>query len=146
MKSIRLTPNLTVSPQLERDDFATLAAEGVRLVVNNRPDGEAPRQLPAAEAAGLAAHAGMAYRHIPVAFPAVTGADIDALRAALRSAGGAAHAHCRSGTRSANLWLVGEILDGAMTRGQAISLAASRGLAVKDAMEWLDRQNAVGRS
>ncbi len=142
MKAIRLTETLSVSPQLEHQDFAALAEAGVCLVINNRPDGEAPNQLPAAEAARLAASAGIGYRHIPVAFPAVTRADIDAFCAALRAADGAVHAHCRSGTRSANLWLLGELLEGRMTREDAAAFAAARGIAVRDALAWLDRYEA----
>lgn len=142
MKSVRLAEALTVSPQLEGDDFATLAAEGVRLVVNNRSPGEAPGQLPPAEAACLAATAGIAYCHVPVVFSAVTRADIDAF-AALRAAAEPVHAYCRSGTRSANLWRLGEILDDATTCEQASAFAAPIAIGVKDALAWLQRHHAA---
>ncbi len=143
MQSTRLTAALTVSPQLDGADFAALAADGVRLVINNRPDGEAPQQLAATEGAHLARAQGMKYRHIPVVFPAVTRADIAAFRQAVGTAGGAVHARCRSGTRSANLWLLGEILDGAMTRAEAEAFAAACGIVVRDALAWLDRHASV---
>jgi uncharacterized protein (TIGR01244 family) len=143
MKSIRLAPALTISPQLAPEDFAVLAAEGVCLVINNRPDGEAPGQLSAAEAARHAAAAGIAYRHIPITLSALSHDDILAFRAAVREAGGAVHAHCRSGARSASLWLLGEILDGAMTREEAREIAAGCGLSLQDALAWLDRHEAA---
>lgn len=145
MKSNRLTPALTISPQLAPEDFAVLAANGVCLVINNRPDGEAPAQLSAAEAARHAAAAGLAYRHIPVTLASLSHADILAFRAAVQEAGGVVHAHCRSGARSASLWLLGEILDGAMTREEAREIAAECGLSVQEALAWLDRHEAAGR-
>jgi uncharacterized protein (TIGR01244 family) len=143
MKSTRLAPALTISPQLAPEDFAVLAAEGVCLVINNRPVGVAPGQLSAAEAARHAAAAGIAYRHIPITLPALSHDDILAFRAAVREAGGAVHAHCRSGARSASLWLLGEILDGAMTRDEARAFAAERGMSLQDALAWLDRHEAA---
>ena len=41
-------------------------SKGVRTIVNNRPDGEDPGQLPAAEARQAAEAHGIAYHHIPV--------------------------------------------------------------------------------
>lgn len=144
MKSTRLTPALTISPQLVPEDFAVLAARGVCLVINNRPDGEAPAQLSAAEAARHAAAVGIGYQHIPVTFAALSHADILAFRVAVQEAGGEVHAHCRSGARSASLWLLGEILDGAMSREEARDVAAERGLSLQDALAWLDRHEAAG--
>ena len=139
MRTIPLTDRLSVSAQLEAADFATLAAAGVRRVINNRPDGEAPGQMTAADAAAHAAACGMDYHHIPVAFPAVRADDVDAFRSAVLSAGGLVHAHCRSGTRSANLWFIGEVLAGRMTRGDVSAAGARCGLGVMDALSWLDR-------
>ena len=46
----QLEPDIYVAWQLVESDFADLAARGFRSVVNNRPDGEAPEQLPNARA------------------------------------------------------------------------------------------------
>jgi len=51
---IQLEPDIAVAPQLVEADFAEIAARGFRSVVNNRPDGEAPDQLPNAQAAAAA--------------------------------------------------------------------------------------------
>ena len=64
--SATLTERVMVAPQIAAPDFAALAAAGVRTVINNRPDGEDAGQLASAQAARLAAKAGLAYRHIPV--------------------------------------------------------------------------------
>lgn len=65
LKATPLSKALTVSPQPRAEDFAALARRGVRTVINNRPDGEEPGQLPAAEAAKLAAANGMGSRRFP---------------------------------------------------------------------------------
>ena len=42
-----LAPGVSAAGKLDRDDIEALAAFGVRTIVNNRPDGEDPGQLPA---------------------------------------------------------------------------------------------------
>ena len=85
----------------------------MRTIVNNRPDGEDPGQLPAAEASELAAAHGIAYHHIPITGPSLSSADVDALAAVLANAPQPIVAHCRSGTRSTLLWALVRLRDGA---------------------------------
>jgi len=134
-----LTDALTISPQLATEDFATLAARGVRMMVNNRPDGEESGQLPAAEAARIAAAHGMAYRHIPVTLAALSENDVAQFERALHEADGPVHAHCKTGVRSATLYVLGEVLAGRMTREQAREYGPAHGLDLKAALAWLDR-------
>jgi uncharacterized protein (TIGR01244 family) len=140
MKATQLTDTLTISPQLAPDDFAALAARGVRMVVNNRPDGEEIGQLPAAEATRIAAAHGMAYRHIPVTLAGLSDSDIAQFEQALREADGPVHAHCRTGVRSATLYVLGEVLAGRMTREQAQDYGPAHGLDLKAGLTWLDRR------
>ena len=49
-----LSPGVSVAGRLDRADIDALAAAGVRTIINNRPDGEDPGQLPAAEARRIA--------------------------------------------------------------------------------------------
>ena len=58
----------------------------MRTIINNRPDGEDPGQLPAAEARRLAEAHGIAYHHIPVTAATLSRADVDAFAAVLRTA------------------------------------------------------------
>jgi uncharacterized protein (TIGR01244 family) len=136
----RLTERLTMSPQLEPADFQELASAGVHMVLNNRPDGEAPGQLSAAEAARLATAASIDYRHIPVTFATLQAEDIDRFGRALEESSGPVHAHCRSGIRSANLWMLDQVRRGLMDREQAISWAEAHQLDIRDGLAWLDRQ------
>jgi uncharacterized protein (TIGR01244 family) len=108
-----LAPGLSVAGRLDRADIDALARAGVRTIVNNRPDGEDPGQLPAAEAEQLAAAAGIAYHHIPITAATLTRGDVDAFAATLRDAAQPVVAHCRSGTRSALLWALTRMREGA---------------------------------
>ena len=135
-----LADDLTVSGQLGLDDFEALARHGVRLVINNRPDGEAPGQLTGSEAAGAAARAGLAYRHLPVTFAALRSDDVKRFGAALAEADGPVHAHCASGLRSANLWALDRIGRGIMTRDEATLWADAHQVDLRPGLAWLDRQ------
>ena len=108
-----LAPGLSVAGRLDRADIDALARAGVRTIVNNRPDGEDPGQLPAAEAKQLAAAHGIAYHHIPITAATLGRGDVDAFAATLRDAAQPVVAHCRSGTRSALLWALTRMRDGA---------------------------------
>jgi sulfide:quinone oxidoreductase len=122
-----LTPGLSVAGRLDRADIEALARAGVRTIVNNRPDGEDPGQLTAAEARRLADAHGIAYRHIPITAATLTRADVDAFAATLREAAAPVVAHCRSGTRSALLWALTRMREGADPLG-LIAEAASHGI------------------
>ena len=141
MQAIQLTHTLSISPQLTPDDFASLAARGVHMVINNRPDGEENGQLPAAEAARIAAAHGMDYRHIPVTLAGLSEGDVAQFEQALRDADGPVHAHCRTGARSATLYVLGEVLAGRMTRQQAREYGPAHGLDLKAGLAWLDRRD-----
>jgi uncharacterized protein (TIGR01244 family) len=110
---IPLAPGFSVAGRLDGADIDALARSGVRTIVNNRPDGEDPGQLPAAEANQLAAAHGIAYHHIPITAATLSRADVDAFAATLRDAAEPVVAHCRSGTRSALLWALTRMREGA---------------------------------
>src|SRR5882762_6417790 len=108
-----LGPGFSVSGRLDRSDLEALARAGVRTIINNRPDGEDPGQLPAADARRLAESLGISYHHIPVTAVTLSRADVDAFAAALKSASQPVGAHCRSGTRSTLLWALSRLREGA---------------------------------
>jgi sulfide:quinone oxidoreductase len=122
-----LTPALSVAGRLDRADIDALAAAGVRTIINNRPDGEDPGQLPAAEARRAAAAHGIAYHHIPITAATLSRADVDAFAAVLQDASAPIVAHCRSGTRSALLWALTRMREGANALS-LISEAARHGI------------------
>jgi uncharacterized protein (TIGR01244 family) len=107
-----LAPGVFAAGKLDRNDIAALAEQGVRTIVNNRPDGEDWGQLPAAKASQLAAAHGLAYHHLPITIASLSRADVDAFAAILAEAPAPVVAHCRSGTRSALLWALARLRQG----------------------------------
>jgi uncharacterized protein (TIGR01244 family) len=97
----QLDDKTLVSGQIAPDEVAGLAARGVTIIVNNRPDGEEPGQPRASDIEAAAAQAGIAYRFVPI-IRGIGPADVEAMQDALREAGdGKLFAFCRAGTRSA---------------------------------------------
>jgi uncharacterized protein (TIGR01244 family) len=108
-----LAPGLSVTGRLDAPDIEALADAGVRAIINNRPDGEDRGQLPAAEARRIAEAHGLSYHHIPITAATLSRADVDAFAAVLRDAPAPVVAHCRTGTRSALLWALARLREGA---------------------------------
>jgi sulfide:quinone oxidoreductase len=120
-----LTPGISAAGSLDRDDIEALAQQGVRTIVNNRPDGEDPGQLSAAEAQQIAEAHGIAYHHIPFTMPTLSQAEVEAFAAVLAGQPEPLVAHCRSGTRSALLWALVRLREG--EDPAALVAAAARG-------------------
>lgn len=118
----QLDETMFVAGQVAPEDMPALAARGVRLLINNRPDGEEPGQPQAGAVASAAQEAGIATVHIPVA--QLTAEGIEAMEAALAGADGPVLAFCKSGTRSTYLWALarnrmGEGADSLIAKAQA---------------------------
>ncbi len=110
---------LSVTAQLTAADLPQLANLGVRTIINNRPDGEEPGQMPAREASRIASELGLAYHHLPVTLASLTVADAAAFASLVASSDGPVVAHCRSGARSTNLWVLSRLASGELTTEQA---------------------------
>jgi uncharacterized protein (TIGR01244 family) len=66
MQTRNLAEKLSVSSQLTPPDLTAAAHQGIRSIINNRPDAEASDQPTSAEIEAAAAALGLGYRHIPV--------------------------------------------------------------------------------
>lgn len=122
----RLSDTVLASPQIGLDDIAAAKAEGVTLVINNRPEGEAEDQTPGPEIEAAARAAGLDYRAIPVTHAGLSESQVAAMAEALDSArGGKVLAYCRSGTRSSLLWALAEALQGENPEALAEAAAAA---------------------
>lgn len=99
-----LDEKVMVAPQISLADVAEAKAQGVTLIVNNRPDGEAPDEPQGAEIEAAARAAGLDYIAIPVGQGGFGQPQLDAMVKALEDADGPVLAYCRSGTRSTLLW------------------------------------------
>ncbi len=99
-----LDERVLVAPQIAVADLAQARALGVSIVVNNRPDGEAPDEPQGAEIETAARAAGLDYIAIPVGHGGFSQPQVDAMADVLENADGPVLAYCRSGTRSTLLW------------------------------------------
>lgn len=108
MKPKKLDDGVLVSGQLRAADIDSAAQAGVKMIVNNRPDGEEPDQPTSAELGERAEAQGIAYRHIPVSGGKFDDASIRAMGQALDATEGKALIFCRTGTRSTTLWALSQ--------------------------------------
>ncbi|HEX8640160.1 MAG TPA: TIGR01244 family sulfur transferase [Allosphingosinicella sp.] len=120
-----LDDRVLVAGQIRPGDMAAIAAAGVTLVVNNRPDGEEPGQPPAADIEAAARAAGLDYRFIPIA-GGLQAEAVEATAQALEAADGKSLLFCGSGTRSTYLWALARARRGA-DAGPLLSAAAAAG-------------------
>ncbi len=108
----KINDKISVSPQISLEDVAAAKADGVRLIVNNRPDGEEPAAPQSADIEAAAKAAGIDYIAIPITHSGFSGPQVDAMIAALDGAEGKTLAYCRSGTRSTLLWSLAQAKQG----------------------------------
>lgn len=104
----QLGPHMLASPQITVDDIAEAAGRGVKLVINNRPDGESYDQTPGADIERAARAQGLDYVAIPIDQSGFSDHQIEAMADAVANARGTVLAYCRSGTRSTMLWALAE--------------------------------------
>ncbi|WP_232630588.1 TIGR01244 family sulfur transferase [Methylobacterium sp. Leaf118] len=138
MTRTRIDDKLSVSGQPSLDAIGALGAEGVALLINNRPDGEEPDQPGTAAERAAADAAGVAYLDLPVTGPTITREAVERFHAAVEAAPGPVVAHCRSGTRSLTLWVLGEVLAGRLHRDEIGAFGARHGFDLSGAVRWLD--------
>jgi uncharacterized protein (TIGR01244 family) len=108
----QLDDSTLVGGQIAPDEVSDLKAQGVTMLVNNRPDNEDPDQPISADIEAAARAAGVEYRHIPIRY-GIGPSDVEAMRDAMHAAGdGKMLAFCRAGNRSALAWALARAEDG----------------------------------
>ncbi|HEY7797292.1 MAG TPA: TIGR01244 family sulfur transferase [Hyphomonadaceae bacterium] len=131
----QVTGTFAVAAQLGIEDLAELKAAGIRHLINNRPDEEAPAGSRGADIRTAAEAAGMSYVHAPFVGPPTP----EAIEAAAKASGPTV-AYCRSGTRSITAWALSQAKSGAMGVDAIIEAAGNAGYnlaALKDALRRL---------
>ena len=99
MQLKKVNETFSVSEQLDVADIETLKAEGVSVLICNRPDGEASEQTPYDDIARAAKEAGMEAISLPFRSGELTEDIVDQF-SSLISARERTHAYCRTGNRS----------------------------------------------
>ena len=133
----KVTDQLFASPQIDVDAVAEAQALGIRLIINNRPEGESDDQTPGARIEEAAQQAGIDYIAIPVSHAGFSEAQVKAMVQALEQADGPILAYCRSGTRSTLLWALAEASRGGNPQKIAAN-AANAGYDVSPVRAMID--------
>lgn len=103
-----LTDGYAVSPQINPADIAAIKAAGYRVIVCNRPDGEAPAGETAADVRAAAEAEGLTFIDNPFVPGALDMTLIETQGRAIDTATGPILAYCASGNRSSVLWALSQ--------------------------------------
>lgn len=135
MEIRQLTDGYAVSPQITPEDIATLKAAGFVRIICNRPDGEIPTALQAAQMRKVVEAAGLEFvdNQIP---PGNFTPEIIATQGRALTAGGPVFAYCASGNRSCVVWAMTQA--GKVPAGTLISTAARWGYNLEPYRSRLD--------
>lgn len=110
MRVLEMAPQVFVTGQIFEQDLKVAAKQGVKTVVNNRPDDEALGQPRSADLERAAGELGMRYVYFPVVSGAVTAKEIEEYATLVRDLERPMLIFCRSGARSMQLWQMAERL------------------------------------
>ena len=105
MPIFQLTDTLSVAGQITPEDIPGIAAQGITVVVCNRPDGEVPQQATMDEIEVACNATGLLFVRYPVTAMDFPGPDLEGLGDLFDDPGQSVLAYCRTGTRCANLWV-----------------------------------------
>lgn len=135
-----LDKNLYIAGQILADDIQKAADEGISLIINNRPDNEEPGQLSHTEAEKISQQLGIEYIYLPMAngTPMPEGLVDEFKTLVEQDPNKKVLAHCRSGTRCAIIWSIGQVQSGKTTPDQALQAAAGAGVNISMVKPLLD--------
>jgi sulfide:quinone oxidoreductase len=108
MRVLELAHQVYVSGQLFEHDVRLMAKQGVRSIMNNRPDGESMGQPLSADLAKTAEELGMNFLHLPVNPKAITKQVVEEFAKARDELERPLLIFCRSGARSTTMWELAE--------------------------------------
>jgi uncharacterized protein (TIGR01244 family) len=108
MSITEITPDYSVSPQIEPEDVAEIARLGFRSIMCNRPEGESADQTPVAEIEAEAQRLGLGFAFVPVVSGKIDSQNVEDFRQALDRLEGPVLAYCRSGGRCQNLFVLAQ--------------------------------------
>lgn len=133
----QITQAYAVSPQIDPEDMATLAAAGFTTVIDNRPDAEIPPSHHAHVMQTHAEAAGLAFVVLPVTHDTLNTTTVAAQNEAIAAATGPVLAYCASGTRCTIIWALGQA--GSMPADEIVAAAANAGYDLSGLRPQLDR-------
>lgn len=129
MNAQRISPALSVSGQITIDDLKSIAEQGFRGIICNRPDGEGADQPNFEEIEAAARALGIEARYLPITAGKVSDQDAAGFGTLLSTLPGPVLAYCRTGTRSATLWSLAAAADKPLPEILAATKAAGYDMA-----------------
>ncbi|MEZ5526689.1 MAG: TIGR01244 family sulfur transferase, partial [Gammaproteobacteria bacterium] len=126
----------SVAEQLSVADVEALAAQGVKSLICNRPDGEAGDQPAFADIEAAAKQHGLEIRNVPVVSGQMTDQDVAKFGEAYAEVPKPLVAYCRTGTRSINLWALDQGSRG-MPASAIVAAGQAAGYDLGDAVKRL---------
>lgn len=119
-----ITPRYAVAPQIAPEDLPAIAAAGFATVICNRPDSEVPAELRAEAIRAAAQAAGMRFEVLELDHQTLTPENALRQRHLVAQSEGPVLAYCRSGTRCAVIWGMGQLRQMSVDQVMAQALAA----------------------
>lgn len=133
-----LVGGVWISGQISPQQVEQLKAQGIKTIVDLRPDGEAPDQPPSSAVDAAARSAGIAFAYAPVAGSEVPAAAVDAVSRAILRPDNTVLLYCKSGRRAARTWALAEASRMGGLEAEAIeSVVKSAGQSVDDLKEQI---------
>lgn len=128
-----LVGGVWISGQITPQQVDRLKSQGIKTIIDLRPDGEAPGQPTSSAIDASARSAGLTFAYAPVAGSDVPASAVDAVSRALARPDNTVLLYCRSGRRGARAWALAEASRTGGLEAEAIeSVAKSAGQPVDD--------------
>lgn len=128
-----------VTAQPAPADLGSIANEGYRTLIGNRPDNEQKDQPSAAQIDAAAREKGLHYAHLPVTADSISRGQIEKFRNILVDAPQPVLAHCGSGKRSFLLWAAGEVIYGGRSADDLVEHASTLGFDASELPNIVER-------
>jgi uncharacterized protein (TIGR01244 family) len=139
-----LIGGIEVSQQIAPEHMAALKEQGIRTVIDLRPDGEAPGQPSSDAMAQAARQAGLQFGYVPVPHGDVPPSAVDALGNLLARSPQPVLLYCRSGSRAVRAWaLVEASRPGGLNAEDIAQHARGAGRPVDDLRDQIERRIAA---
>lgn len=104
LRVLPLDPDVYAAGQLFETDLKLVSEQGVKTLINNRPDGEVGGQPLSADIGAAAEKLGMRYVYFPVVSGRITPEDVEGFGELARDLEKPMLLFCRTGARSTMLW------------------------------------------
>ncbi len=135
----QLDADFFAGPQLVPEHMALIAEKGIKVVINNRPDGEQAGQPDADDMRKAAEDAGIAYYFLPVTGPTLNADTIKQTKKILDKDEGPVLAYCASGLRSSLVWALVQVCEEGAAPEEVYAHVEAQGYDLTNARPLLDQ-------